>query len=362
MRFYFVPRHRYERLEKVWPPAYLHTYQRQWLKAEYEVAKRLQKEVGFDVVHRLTYIGFRVPGDLWRLDAPFVWGPIGGLEQTTWRLLPALGLRGCLYYIARNLLNDWDRRFKRSPKLAFAKAGGGIIAATEGIRRQIKRFYGLDSTVVSEIGLPPIVRLAPVEKRPSDPLRLIWCGNHLAGKALPFLLDALEQLPPDFQWRLTVVGDGPLTGRWKRLAIRKGLNGGIDWLGRVSREKALQEMQSAHALIITSVYDLTSTVLVEALANGLPVVCPDHCGFADAITNDCGIKVPATSKNEIVSGIRDAFVLLNDESFRLRLAQGALSRSRDYEWDTKGRIANEIYRSKHLVSMKSKAAVWECAQ
>jgi len=59
--------------EKVWPPAYLFTYKHQWQRAAFEVAKQLNDQVHFDVVHQLTYVGFRVPGLLWKLDAPFVW-------------------------------------------------------------------------------------------------------------------------------------------------------------------------------------------------------------------------------------------------------------------------------------------------
>jgi len=99
-------------------------------------------------------------------------------------------------------------------------------------------------------------------------------------------------------------------------------------------------------LIITSVYDLTSTVLVEALANGLPVICPDHCGFTDAITPDCGIKVPAVSRRELVAGIRDGIVRLNDENVRLRLAEGALQQSAKYEWDLKAKTVSNIYYKK----------------
>jgi len=77
--------------------------------------EQLHDRVRFDVAHQLTYVGFRVPGLLWKLDTPFVWGPIGGLEQTTWALLPALGVRGALYFVARNLLNAWTNRFRVSP-------------------------------------------------------------------------------------------------------------------------------------------------------------------------------------------------------------------------------------------------------
>jgi glycosyltransferase involved in cell wall biosynthesis len=107
-------------------------------------------------------------------------------------------------------------------------------------------------------------------------------------------------------------------------------------------------MQLAHALVVTSVYDLTSTVVVEALANGLPVICPDHCGFPDAVAPECGIRVKASSKREIVAGLRDAIIRIYDENFRFQLAQGALARSQYYEWERKARAVDGIYRAKHV--------------
>jgi glycosyltransferase involved in cell wall biosynthesis len=343
LNFHYIPRKRYLCAERLWPPAYLYTYKNQWQKAAYEVGKRLHEEIGFDIVHQLTYVGFRVPGFLWQLDAPFVWGPIGGLEQTTWALIPALGVRGGLHFLARNLLNDRDRRFSQAPKLAFAKAAGGIIAATTGIQKEIGRFYGHDSIVISEIGLPPVTRQTPVERLPSEPLTLLWCGLFLPGKALQFLLSALKMLPADLNWRLTIIGNGPCSAKWRRLAWANGIGDRCDWLGQVPRQTVLQKMQTSHVLVITSVYDLTSTVLVEALANGLPVICPDHCGFTDAITPECGIRVPASSKRVLIAGLRDAIIRMYDENSRRRLADGALHRSLDYEWDRKARAVSNIY-------------------
>ena len=346
LQFRYVPRVRYLAAERLWPPAYLYTYKHQWQKAAYEVGKRLHREVDFDLVHQLTYVGFRVPGLLWKLDVPFIWGPIGGLEQTTWALLPALGLRGGVYYAARNVLNEWDRRFARLPKHAFAKAAGGIIAATSGIQREILRFYERTSTVISEIGLPPVTREAPTRRSPSEPLRLLWCGYLLPGKALPLLLSALRLLPSELDWRLTIIGKGPCSGSWRRIARQNGIADRCEWLGQVPRQTVLEHMQNAHVLVVSSVKDLTSTVVVEALANGLPVICPDHCGFKDAVTPECGIKVPAISKRELVLGLRDAIVRSNDEAFRLRLSEGALRRSADYEWDRKARTVSDLYYKK----------------
>jgi len=66
MKFHYIPRVRYLRTEKIWPPSYIYTY-KQWQKAAHEIGKRLHEEVKFDLVHQLTFVGFRMPGMLWQL-------------------------------------------------------------------------------------------------------------------------------------------------------------------------------------------------------------------------------------------------------------------------------------------------------
>ena len=359
IQFHYIARIRFPTLEKLWPPAYLFTYKRQWQAAAFEAARSLHQQVNFDIVHQLTYVGFRVPGRLWALSVPFVWGPIGGLEQTTWALLPSLGLRGCLHFTARNLLNDWDRRFSRLPKRAFRVAEGGIIAATTGIQQQIRRLYGRESTVISEIGLPPSGRHAPGRRHAQEPLRLLWSGLHNPGKALPFLFEALQSLPSRLQWQLTILGDGPCRANWAGIAEKAGLSDRCEWLGQLPRSVALETMQEAHALIVTSVYELTSTVVVEALANGLPVICPDHCGFKDAVNSSCGVLVNASSPRKLVSGLSQAIEHIYDENFRFELARGALLQSRKYEWSAKARAVSDIYYFKTATGEESAADIRE---
>ena len=350
LRFHYIHRTRHLSLERLWPPSHFITYKR-WQKKAFELSSVLHEKVCFDIIHQLTYVGFRVPGILWKLGVPFVWGPIGGLEQTKWGLIPSLGLRGGLYFAARNLLNDWDRRLARLPKQAFMAADGGIIAATTGIQKEIMRFYGRESSVISEIGLPPVTQKETAQRLPAEALTLLWCGNHIPGKALQFLLSALQTLPTGLNWRLNILGDGPCATEWRMFAQSIGVDNRCNWMGRVSRDKVLEQMQNAHALVVTSVHDLTSTVIVEALANGLPVICPDHCGFTDAVTPECGIRVGSSSRRKIVAGLRDAIVQMNDESARRRLALGALAQSHRYKWDKKARTVSDIYYAKHFAAL-----------
>ena len=55
---------------------------------------RLHQQLRFNLVHQATFCGFREPGFLWKLDAPFLWGPIGGTQNYPWRFLGEAGLRG----------------------------------------------------------------------------------------------------------------------------------------------------------------------------------------------------------------------------------------------------------------------------
>jgi glycosyltransferase involved in cell wall biosynthesis len=317
---------------------------RSWLRAAFALGERLHREVGFDLAHQITYVGFRFPGQLWKLDIPFVWGPIGGLENTPWRLLPTMGLRGAIYYGARNAVNSMHRCFLRQPRKAFAAAGQGVIAATGSIRREIRRWYGVNSELICEIGLPPEAGEKYPLRRHGEPLRLAWSGRLLPGKALHLLLHALADLPDVTDWRLDVYGDGPCKVAWERLAHRLNLGSRLIWHGQVSRADALAGLKAAHLFVTTSLKDLTSTVILEALANGVPVICPDHCGFADVVNDHCGIKVSIRRVREFEQELRSAIVTLaNDETERRRLGQGALVRARDYSWEAKAKAINLVY-------------------
>ena len=53
----------------------MHQAYRLWLRDAAEIGQRFHRRVGFDLVHQLTYVSFRFPGHLWKLNVPFVWGP-----------------------------------------------------------------------------------------------------------------------------------------------------------------------------------------------------------------------------------------------------------------------------------------------
>ncbi len=343
LHFHYIPRTRHLAAEKLWPPAYHWTYER-WQRDAFRLGVELHRKIQFDLTHLVTYVTFRSPGHLWKLDIPFVWGPIGALENTPWRFLPMMGPRGGLHYAGRNLINTLHKLCLPGPKRAFRRAAA-LIAATGGMKRQIRAWYGRDSDILCEIGPPPLVAPSVTPRRPGEPLRLCWSGQHQPGKALPLLLGALARIPaPDLDWRLDILGQGPCTPSWRRQAARLRVDDRCAWLGWLPREDAVRRVHDAHLFVITSLKDLTSTVLLEALSQGLPVICPDHCGFADVVTDQCGIKIPVHSRPQFERDMAQAVLrLARDEDTRQAMAAGALRRVSDFSWEAKARALAQIY-------------------
>ncbi|MBN1918074.1 MAG: glycosyltransferase [Verrucomicrobia bacterium] len=343
IRFFYLANRRHRILRTFWPPSY-YWFLRRWHKKAYRLAQQLHAEVGFDVVHQLNMVGFREPGYLWRLDAPFVWGPVGGMGLMPWRFLPSLGFVGAVHHAARNLFNMLHRRLLMRPKHAAQRAGGRLIAATSETARNISRFLGQEPHVVCEVGPPDHEVGLAHGRQTGEPLRLVWSGLHVSRKALPLLLRALARLPKDVAWQLDVLGEGPRGAAWKRLARRLGVDERCRWLGWLPRERAVEVMHSGHAFVITSLLDLTSTVLPEALALGVPVICLDHCGFSDVVTPECGIKVPVHSPEQVIAGLAASIVRLwQDEPLRRRLAQAAPRRVQALSWESKADAIDAIY-------------------
>jgi glycosyltransferase involved in cell wall biosynthesis len=124
---------------------------------------------------------------------------------------------------------------------------------------------------------------------------LLWVGRLFPHKALGIAFEALAQLPEESAVQLTVVGDGPERDRLMAKAHALGVSARIVWLGQVPWTRAIDAMDTAHALVFTSLRDSSGAQLLEAMARGLPVITLDHQGAADHVPDDAGIKIPVTT-------------------------------------------------------------------
>jgi len=346
VHFFFLRKERHRLLRKLWPPSY-YWYYRRWHRNAYALAQKLHREIDFDIAHQLTMVGFREPGYLWKLGIPFVWGPVGGMGVFPWRFLSKIGVYGAFYYLSYNLVNLWQINFSQRPKLAAKMAGVGLIAATPENQVGTEKYWGCTSTLISEVGILDVATQEISRRELYEPLRIVWTGLHIPRKALNLALAALATLPKELTWELHVLGKGPRTPAWQQLSKKLGVAEYCRFHGWLPRASAMEIMSSGHLLLITSLRDLTSTVTIEALAAGLPIICFDHCGFSGVVNDTCGIKVPVTTPEKSVAGLAKAIEeLARNEDLRYELAKGAAQRSHDFSWEKKAELVNNIYYQK----------------
>ena len=97
-------------------------------------------------------------------------------------------------------------------------------------------------------------------------------------------------------------------------------------------------MAQSDLFVFTSLQEAASTVVLEALSLGLPVICHHCCGMGLAVTPDCGIKIPVRCPSHSIDGFGAALVqFLTTPALLSRLSAGALCRSQDLTWDHKAR-------------------------
>lgn len=310
---------------------------RLWQRRAYLAAIELHRKIRFDAIHHATWNGYREPGYLWRLDAAFVWGPVGGTQDYPWRFLALAGFEGAFREGLRSLVNQAELRFGRRIRRVARRSDVIMAANTHGVGA-FERWLGVTPHRVPEIGVDEVSSSRADSKPRARPLRILWSGVLVHRKALHLLLMALGELGGKVPFELKILGDGPLRARWQSLARRCGVNDRCLWCGLLPFERAVAENRWADVLAFTSMRDTSGTVVLEALAHGVPTICFDQFGAGDIVTNDCGIKIPVTNPTEGITALAEAIKrLARDPGLLQSLSEGAIKRAREYLWTDNGR-------------------------
>ncbi len=316
-----------------------------WHRRALKLSRQLHEEFKFDVVHQSTMCGFREPGYGWKLGIPFVWGPIGGTQNFPWRFWLMSGPKTVVFETFRTVANWFQLhtslRVRRAARAAYA-----LLSANTTTARHLLQAHGIPSTVISDVGIQVLKEPKKVA-REAGPLRMLWCGLLAPRKALGVLLEALGQIKDDVDFSLSVLGKGECATKWRRRAKELGIDDRIQWLGHLPHDEAVKQFEQADVFVFTSLRDTTGTVVVEALAAGLPVVAFDHQGVGDVVNESCGIKVAVGNPKQAINDwARAVRRLAEDPALVEELSRGAYRRAHDYLWSTAGqRTAEILYRA-----------------
>jgi glycosyltransferase involved in cell wall biosynthesis len=326
----------------------MHLYYYLWQIGAYFVARKLHRRVAFNLVHHATFVNYWMPSFLVLLQIPFIWGPVGGGESAPRSFWRSFSLRGKAYELLRDLARSLAQ-FDPFVRLAARRAIVGL-ATTPQTEKRLRALGCRNVIIHSAIGLmsEEIRTLSAFPLRQSDPFRLLSTGDLLHVKGFDLGLRAFARFQARFSaTEYWIIGDGPERRRLEKLAHNLGLAGKVRFWGTFPRAEVLEKLADCDVLVHPSLHDSGGWVCLEAMATGRPVICLDLGGPALQVTEDTGIKVPATSPEQVVQDLAAAFYkLASSPELRARLSLGAMKRVEEhFNWDKKGLFMTRLYES-----------------
>lgn len=255
-----------------------------------------------------------------------------------------------LHHYLPVLPRAWGRSLARTFTRSQCAAVTGLIAPSEPMREALLE-YGVSAPIhVLPTGLPA------GRMRPGDGARfrerhglaadrplLLFVGRVAHEKNIGFLVGMHAQLlrtRPDAL--LVIAGEGPARESLAQLAQRLGIAGSVRFIGYLDRDTELLDCYAAGDLFVfASRTETQGLVLLEAMAQGTPVVSTAELGTRSILTPGSGSVVLPESMDAFVGAIA---ALLQDPAERARL--GALARRHAGRWSSTamaGRLA-ALYR------------------
>lgn len=152
---------------------------------------------------------------------------------------------------------------------------------------------------------------------------LVWLfvASYPRSKGLDRIIDALRAVPAA---QCVCVGFDPAELRQNglgRLARQFGVTDRLILLGR--RNDVPQLIAASDLLVHPSRKDVTGTVILEALANGVPVITAEACGYAPHVTRaGAGIVIAGKFDN---ASFRSALISAQDAALRADWQRNALA-------------------------------------
>jgi glycosyltransferase involved in cell wall biosynthesis len=315
-----------------------------WQIKAYFLAKRLQKEIKFDMAHQITFSNDWMPSYIGALlPIPFIWGPIGGGQKVPKGFEKILSLKDRINEKLRVLFQEFWRNdiFRKK----CAKKALAILVCNQETQKKISRSNGIYFFPVNGISSDDLANSVK-EKNTQKNFQVLYAGRLDPIKGLPLGIEAFKIFSdryPDASFE--IIGEGPEESRLKKLVDDLKLDGKVFFTSWLPHKELLEKMHDIDVFLFPSFRDGGGAVVVEAMSSGIPVICLNTGGPGFHIQDEWGIKIEPKNPEYVINEIAKALEKLYlDKDLRERLGKAARKRSEEfYLWDRLGEKMEEIY-------------------
>lgn len=307
------------------------------------IVQKLVREHQIDIIHEPTPVSAKFPSLMFGLGVPVVIGPLNtdvpfpqafrSRQNRAVDILIAIGYQFVDFFNqlfpgklqAETLLVANERTKQALP----SGVRGRIIELVEnGVDFSVWRS---DSTALKE---------------PNRQIHFVFLGRLVDWKGVDLLLEAFAALVAQTDAVLEIIGDGKIRGELEAQTARLGIDSRVVFSGWLSQEECSLRMQQADVMVFPSLREPGGSVVMEAMAVGLPIVATNWGGPVDYLDSTCGILVEPTSQEGFVQGLTDAMLkLAQSPELRQSMGRAGWQRVREYfDWQCKVDRMMEIYQ------------------
>lgn len=308
-------------------------------------AQEIIENEKIDCVHFLNPIGFKEPSFLWKINKPYVWGPVQAVSQWPFSCFFNLSTRGKFEFCLRTFFHNLVFFFNPRVRAAFRKADV-VIAANGTSNNQIARIHRNDCLIRSENAVELLENEIPISYD-GKKLNLIFAGHLNDRKGLFFILKSLlliKQAGALDRIRLNVYGNGYLKSKMKNYCKKMGLDKAVYWNEVTTRDNVQTVIRNSHLNLIPSLSEATSTILWEATSKGIPSLALNHYGMADILTEEASFLIKVSSYQKIVKDIASSLmdILSAPEIIRSK-SEKTIELARKYSWEKQIEFFDDAY-------------------
>src|SRR5438445_3176467 len=243
-----------------------------------------------------------------------------------------------------SLSNRLWHRFYHQPRFRWSiRTADGAHAYSRDVWSMLQLKYNMDSDRVAYIpnGVEPRFFISR-EYRDGDSLQLLYAGTWLDQRGIFYIRDAMRNLVARLpRFTMTFAGCGVPPEEIQRFF-------GAELAGRISirpvvAAEQMQELYSEHdVFLFPSLMEGLPSVLLEAMATGMPVITTETCGMPDVVENDYnGLLIRPADASAIEEGI---LRLVGSVELRKKLGVAARETMKRYTWEHAARRLETLYR------------------
>ncbi len=319
-------------------------YYKRWQKEIFSLAKNIVNEHDIDIIHHITFNEFRTPGKLYKINKPFVWGPIGGGQFYNPIFRKAYFSKIDIFKeYFRNFINFCYIHFSKDIHCTVKKASAILIAdqSTEKIMPNVRKYYRLLETGYNL----ERNKIKNYSSKKLQKINLLWVGGIWPRKGLKLLIDALGE--SEFRsFELKIIGEGKDKEKCEKLINKYNLQNYIKFLGKLSYDEVNQFYDSSDLFIFTSLRDTSGNVVLEAMSHGLPVIALNHHGVGEIVTCETGDLIELSNyeqiKIELIESIKKYY--FDNSLIEVKGKEGRKRLENIYTWKANMNYIDKVYK------------------